>query len=364
MPEAPRRFRYFGETTELTPLAQAIMDEDVAFLESTLGRDWSLNKPFQYCEHCTGLAIQLALVEGKTRVVDYLLAKKVDLNVPKSPAMVSAVSSLDTELMDRIIAAGANVRAKNNVGYDALDQAVAWEHFDLIPYLESKGLSIRDHQGKALDSAVFAGNLKFVEYALNKGANPNRNASRDQGGTGGTPLHSAVLRGNLPMVELLVRHGADPTRTDVHGQRPYHWALSGEHQKIADYLRQLEPKALHDPEAKRKLAKQYRAPAELVALMEQSDRRLCASDGQMVVDLLALPDLYEFRWMGRSYLALSREVHDDFACGDIVWCKRKQAVCVIDIEHDELFALGPWPDFAAAPDKAIERIWSGEFDSD
>ena len=336
------------------------MDEDLTFLEDSLGRDWHLNKAFQFCEHCTGLAIQLALVERKRRVVDYLLSKKANLNVPKAPAIVSAITSLDTDLIDKIIAAGADVRARNNVGYDALDQAVAWEHFELIPYLAGKGLTIRSHTGKALDSAVFAGNLDFVEYALKQGADPNRNKSRDQGGTGETPLHSAVLRGNLPMVELLLRYGADPTRGDAHGQRPYLWALSDDKKEIAELLRQKEPKTLHDASLKRALAKRYRAPAELIALMQSADRRLSSTDGHAVVDLLAVEDLYEFRWMGHSYLALSRLVHDDFSCGEIVWCKRRRAVCVIDIEHDELFELGPWEDFAAAPDKAIERIWSGE----
>ncbi len=65
------------------------------------------------------------------------------------------------------------------------DQAVAWEHFELIPYLESKGLNFRGHEGDALNIAVFAGNLDFVEYALKRGADPNRNRSLDQGGTGG-----------------------------------------------------------------------------------------------------------------------------------------------------------------------------------
>lgn len=362
MTDERRRFRYFGASTPLTPVAQAIMDENIQALEETLGRDWLLNEPFQFSERCTGLAIQLALVERKYRVVDFLLSKRVNLNVAKAPAMVSAVSALDTAIMDRLIAAGADVRARNNVGYDALDQAVAWEAFELIPYLESKGLSIRGHKGKALDSAVFAGNLDFVEYALKKGADPNQNNSTDQGGTGGTPLHSAVLRGNFEMVKLLVRYGANPTRTDVHGQRPYHWAQSDKKKQIAEYLRGIEPKALHDARAKLSLAKRYGAPADLIEFMGGSDRRLKASEGRMVVELWPIEDLYEFRWMGRRYLTLSRVVEDEFACGEIVWCKKRRAVCVIDIEHDELFEMGGWSDFARDPAAAIARIWNGELD--
>ncbi len=93
------------------------MDQDISVLEGSLGRDWFLNEPFQLCEHCTALPIQLALVERKYRVFDWLLSKGVNLNVPKAPAIVSAVSTLDTNIIDRMIAAGADVRARNNVGY-------------------------------------------------------------------------------------------------------------------------------------------------------------------------------------------------------------------------------------------------------
>ena len=344
-------------------MARAIMDQDISFLETSLEQDWHLNEPLQFCKHCCGLAIQLALVENKQRVVDYLLTKNVDLNVPKSPAMVSAVSSLDTSLMDRIIAAGADVRGRNNVGYDALDQAIAWEHFELVPYLERKGLTFKDPKGQAFRGAVFAGELEFAEYALTKGADPNQAQPLDQGGTGDRPLHFAVLRNDLPMAELLVRYGADPTLTDIHNLRPYLLALSMDHTELADLLRRLEPGSLHDPQAKRKLAKKHRVTADLFAFIEQDDRWLKDSNGQPVLDIWALTNLYEIRWRRRSYLSLSRVVDDEYACGEFVWCKRKRAVCVIDLEHDELFKIGSWASFAADPAKAVERLWAGELDS-
>ncbi len=364
MSEEVRRFRYFGPDTELTLVARAIMDEDISYLQSTLDTEWFLNEPLQYCQYGTGLAIQLALVESKHLVIDYLLSKNVDLNVPRAPAIVSAVSSLDTALIDKIIASGADIRARNNVGYDALDQAVAWEHFQLIPYLESKGLGFQGHKGAAFDTAVLSGNLLFVERALRKGANPNRNLSRNQGGSGETPLHTAVLQADLNMVKLLIQFGANPTRTNVHGQRPYHWAISNEKSEISEYLRTLEPAAYHDPKKKRKLAKKYHVPSELLAYLERDDRRLRTSDGQVMADLLPLADLYEFRWMRGKYIMVSRIVEDNYACGEIVWCKKRRSICIIDIEHDELFDMGSWDKFASAPATAIERIWSGELDTE
>lgn len=361
MSQTVRRFRYFGEGKEITPLARAIMEEDIAFLESSLGRDWSLDEPFPYCEGDRGdLAIALALVENKESVVEWLLSKGANLNAPESPAMVSAVSSLNTALMDRIIAAGASVHARNRVGYNSLDQAVAWEHFALVPYLEEKGLSLKDDKGRAFHSAVFAGNIEFAEYALKKGADPNIPEPLDRAGSGMRPLHKAVMRENLPMIQLLIQYGADPTLPDIQGLRPYTLALIAGDIEIVNYLREIEPSSLHDPEVKRALAQIYRVPPELLAFMKHEDRWLKDGNGNRVVEFLALADIYEIRWKRRIYLALSQVVDDEIECGDLVWCKRKKQVCMIDFEHDKLFKMGSWTSFAADPMKAIDRLWADE----
>lgn len=351
-----RRFRYFGPDTELTPVARLIMSEDVAGLEQALGRDWELNEPIQICPHCTALAIELALAERKYAVVDYLLSKKADLNVPGAPAITSAVHTRDTRIIDKILAAGADIRAENNVGYNALTQAVTWEYFELLPYLEAKGLTARKFGQEALDCAVFDGHLEFVEYLLTRGVSPRFNG-RD--GARGTPLHSAAQNGNLKMAKLLVRYGAEPTQPNAHAQRPYLLALANDDDDLAAYLRGLEPAKLHDRARLELLARAHRAPSELIEALAGADRKLgTAPDGEPVVELLALDDLYEFRWARRRYVALSLRSHDVFTAGQVVWSRKRQCVCAIDIDHDELFELGAWRAFADDPLKCMERIWA------
>jgi uncharacterized protein len=354
-----RRFRYFGADTPLTRMGQLVMNEDIAGLEMALGKEWSLNKPFQICEHCEALAIQLALVERRYKVVDYLLSKKADLNAPRAPAMVSAVGTLDTVLMDKLIAAGADVKAVNSVGYNAMQQAVAWEHFELLPYLESKGLKFTGETSEALDSAVFGGHLEIVEYMLKRGANPNRNKTLQQGGFGQTPLHSAVLRGNLGMARLLVKYGADPTRPDVNGVRPYFFAKALGHTELATYLRDLEPQELHDPERQRKLAKSFHAPDDFIDFLSRGAQTLgVAGDGASAVFTLPVEDVYVFTWMRGKYLAFVLKLADELTVGEIVWCKKRKCICAIDTEHDELFELGSWRDFADRPVQLLESIWN------
>jgi hypothetical protein len=340
-------------------MARLVMNEDIEGLEATLGKEWSLNQSFTFCKHCDGLAIQLALVESRHKVIDYLLAKNVNLNVPKAPAIVSAVGTLDTALLDKLIAAGADVKAVNNVGYNAMQQAVAWEHFELLPYLESKGLTFTGETSEALDSAVFGGHVEIVEYMLKRGANPNRNKSLQQGGFGQTPLHNAAIRGNYGMARLLVQYGADPARPDVNGVRPYFFAKALGHVELATYLRDLEPPELHDTERQRKLAKSFHMPDGLVEFLSRGAGTLgAANDGTPAVFTLSIEDLYVFTWMRKKYLAFVLKLADELTVGEIVWCKKRKRICAIDTEHDELFELGTWRDFADRPVQLLESVWS------
>lgn len=341
-------------------MAQLVMTEDIEGLEAALGKEWSLNQPFQFCKHCDGLAIQLALVETKHKVIDYLLAKKANLNVPKAPAIVSAVSAADPALIDKLVAAGADVRAVNNVGYDAMAQALAWEHFELIPHLETHGLRFDNGSGEALKIAVFKGNRDLVAYMLERGADPNQPKSLAQGGLGERPLHTATYSRDLEMVKLLVKHGADPGLPNEIGQRPYLYAWTVvETEEMAQWLRAREPAAAHDRNTMRKLAQDYRVPEELIERMETGPHELGMTDADgPAVTLLPLGDIHPFTGMGGKYLALSLSIYDGAAVSDIVWCAKRRRLIGVDIEHGETFKLGKWADFATSPFETLERLFN------
>ncbi len=358
-----RRFRYFGPDTKLSPLGNAIMEENVSYLDETLGSDWNLNEPIQFTKHCSALAVQLALVENKSQVIDYLLSQNVNLNVPNAPAFVSAVSSLDETLLDKLITAGADIRAKNNAGYDAFDQAVAWEHFDLIPYLVKIGFDMQGHEATALNSAVLNGNIDFVKYAFDNGANINLKF----GISSATLLHTATLKQNLEMIKLLISFGANPTIEDMHGQRPYHIALGfNSASEITQLIRSIEPVELHDRDIKLQLAKSYKVPQGLINHISSGALSLKSPKVEKpILNMLALEDLYEFRrgtkthfWQPSTFLALSRNENEDYNVGEIVWCKKKRKVCAVDLEHDEVLVLGGWNDFLKDPAFLIEKTWN------
>lgn len=351
------KFRFFGSSTKLTPLAQLVMSEDVAGLDAELGKSWQLNEPFSYCTHCDGLALELALVESRYKVIDYLLAKGADLNVPNAPAMTSAVHTLDTALLDRLLAAGADLMATNTVGYNALTQSVAWKYGELIPYLEARGLSFSNNI-EALQSAVFNGQRDLVEHALKTGADANGRKGEGRGGTQETLLHSAVQRGDLEMAKLLVTHGADPSRGDRHGQKPYLWARMMGHPELSDWLRGLESPASHDRDAMTALARRMKAPDELIECLCSDERKLGEdSEEEPAVELLSIEDAYVFRWEGGDYLGMMKSITDEAPIGEIVWSPKHKCICAIDIEHDELFELGNWDAFAADPMGRLLATW-------
>lgn len=358
-----KRFRYFGSEDELSSVTHAIMDEDIGALEAMRGEDWELNKKFETLVNKPfrneALAIELALVERKYKVLDYLLSLNADLNVPDAPAITSAVHTLDTAIIDRLLDAGAKIDARNNVQYDALDQCIAWEYFELIPYLESKGLTFDAHKGSGVVSAIGRNQIEFVRYALERGWKPNYNSSMSQGGLGEAPLHRAALSSSLEMVELLISSGADPARENFLGQRPYFYALASGREPIAAYLRSVEPPELHDTERQRQLARRFNVPADLMARVSSPDLALGrARDGEPIVQLLALEDMYVLRWAGRwgwrKFLALAERVHDGYNAGEIVWCRRRRRVCVLDVEHNRLAVAGKWDTFVADPAKLVD----------
>ena len=125
-----KRYRLFGENTELTPVARLIMQQDLDALEECLDTDWRLNSPFEVCQYINELPITLALVENRLAVVDYLLAKKVDLNQKVAPAVVIAAKNCDTDTIRKLVRAGARIDLQDRVGKDALTDALFAERGD------------------------------------------------------------------------------------------------------------------------------------------------------------------------------------------------------------------------------------------
>lgn len=354
-----KRWRYFGAETELTPLAQAIMAEDIDALEETLGREWQLNEKIHFCKHCDDLAINLALIEDKQKVIDFLIRKRADLNVKGSPAITSAARNSNTATIEKILAAGARIDVVNNVGGNAYSCALYSERFDLLPFLLAKGLPVDADGGVSFRQAVHSKQREAVEFFLDAGLDPNMRRADMVFPYNPTALHVAVQKNDFEIVRLLVERGADVTLADNDGSRPYVSAALNKNVPMQEFIRALEPPDWHDPATKIRLLKSYSVPQGLIDFVQREDRRIqVGAEYCDWIELLSLLNIYEMKWPGGPYLALLADVDDLASCGLLAWSKRKGKLAIIDQEHDETTVLGSWEKFIANPGAELAKQWA------
>jgi ankyrin repeat protein len=168
-----------------------------------------------------------------TEIVHYVYAGDTALHV--------AAAAFRRPLAERLVACGADCRAKNRRRAEPLHYAAdanRWDpaaQADVIAYLVAIGADPNavDRSGVApLHRAVRTRSLAAVRALLDGGANP-----RHRNKNGSTPLHLAVQptgRGGAGspqareqqrgIVKLLLERGAKRTDRDAHGKQPHHVA--------------------------------------------------------------------------------------------------------------------------------------------
>ena len=354
------RWAFFGPDTELTPIARLIMVEDVAGLDAALGREWKLNQPFDFTGNgCDDLAISLAIIENKQRVVDYLIRKGADLNVKGSPAITFAACNSDINTIEKLLAAGASIDAVNNVGSNAYSCALYSERLDLLPFLLQKGLRVDADGGKSFRQAVYRRQREAVAFFLKAGIDADLRLPDQVFPFNPTAVHVAAENDDVDMVRLLVDHGADVTRQDDNGERPFLAAVLNKNVSLQSYLRALEPSAWHDPQKKIELLQSYGVTQDLIAFLQRDDRRIHVDSIDCSwIEFHELLNVHEMTWLGGPYLVLLAGVDDSCTCGTIAWSKRKRRLVIVDREHDGVTVLGNWADFVSDPASHIAKQWA------
>jgi hypothetical protein len=354
-----RRRALFGPNSELTPIAKLIMAEDIAGLDATLGREWKLNQPFKFtADGSEYLAISLAIIKNKQRVLDYLIRKRANLNVKDSPAIPLAAECADLATIEKLLDAGAHIDARNNVGSNAYSRALYAERFDLLPFLLKKGLRVDADAGKSFRQAVGNRQREAVEFFLKAGIDPDLRSPDMVYPFSPSAVQVAAANDDFDMVRLLVDHGADVTLQDAFGERPFLAAVNNKNVVLQSYLRALEPGAWHDPQRKIELLQSYGVTQDLIEFLQCNDRRIhVGSDHCSWLDFHHLLNVRELDWSGGPYLVLLADLDDGCACGWISWSKRKRRLVVVDEEHYEFTLLGSWAEFVADPMSQIAKQW-------
>ena len=157
-----------------TPLAQAAEFGDFAVVKELVARGADV-----HAAHGHESVMAAAIASRKPEMVTFMLDHGVDVNEPANDfggtALMKAARLGLIDIVNLLLARGADIKGHDQAGIDALDEVVNSDHTDLITVL------------------------------LDHGADPNR-----PGRNGQLPINEAARMGRLDAVKMFVAHGAKP----------------------------------------------------------------------------------------------------------------------------------------------------------
>ncbi|HWF08562.1 MAG TPA: ankyrin repeat domain-containing protein [Bryobacteraceae bacterium] len=146
-----------------------------------------------------------AVKNGERSAAITLINQKINVNTPEADgttAIAWATRQDDLDLVDRLIRAGADVKADNRYGVTPLSLA------------------------------CINGNAAMIEKLLKAGADPNATGAEDE-----TPLMTVARTGSVPAAKVLLAHGAKAdARETWHGETALMWAAAQQHPEMVKAL--------------------------------------------------------------------------------------------------------------------------------
>ncbi|EGE82509.2 hypothetical protein BDDG_05453 [Blastomyces dermatitidis ATCC 18188] len=191
-------------------------------------------------QHLAGFtALHHAVYSGHREVVDILLAAGAELDVidsnGRSLVHVGAIAG-QHELLEYLLSKGIDRALCDHNGWTALHHAACeanQETFDILLRANGNQFSLPQSTTNPLilHRAVEKGNVQVIQQLISAGAS----SSSDRNGV--YPLDLAVSAGHVHIVELLLKHGADPNiAADEERYHALHRAVDSGHEEIVQLL--------------------------------------------------------------------------------------------------------------------------------
>lgn len=175
-----------------------------------------------------GDMLRVAVEVDCTELFDFLLAVGADVNAKAkngggTPLMTAALFGR-ANLAKRLLAAGADVNARNDSGWTALKIAVLRRKQEIIKVLLGAGAdtTVKDERGNSLliDAATL-GDIALVNHFAAAGVDINA-GNKD----GWTALVYVACGSDTEMLKALIAAGADANQKDKEGKTPLMWAAA------------------------------------------------------------------------------------------------------------------------------------------
>ncbi len=173
-------------------------------------------------------------LEGLTSLLSGADVNVVD-ETTGTTALDHAVDNGNREMVELLLARGANVNAKNGFGRTVLMRISEEATSDLVWDLINAGaeVNVKTETGEtALMAAAYVNNVEALKALLDAGADMNM-----QNEDGQTALMVAAENGRLQNVRALVHAGADMNLKDGEGKNALSLAIENEHRSIVRLLR-------------------------------------------------------------------------------------------------------------------------------
>ena len=172
-------------------------------------------------------------------------------NLGRTPLLIAAASPGTVDLLNLLLARGADLRAKDTAGNTALAMAMRTADVDVFRFLIDRGLDLNDDVPAAAITAVYVrARPGFIDYATTRGLKvPKELLARasnwqdpdlikqwiergaDPNARGGPYMQNPLLTAtasefaSAETLRMLLTHGADPNVQDAEGEKPLDWAI-------------------------------------------------------------------------------------------------------------------------------------------
>lgn len=346
-----------GTFESVPKIVTDIIEGEVPSLEIELANGWDINKHIEIGEYSEHTPLELAFVMCCLPSVQWLVEHGVDLNDEENPSFLLAVRYGNKEIIDYVVAHGANIHALNRVKVDAFQAALYGKKYENLQFIYDLGHTVQQYGGKAFRNAITDKNYKVLDFFIHNGVDINYNKPDSVYPFKPTPLCVAARYVDLKMCKYLVEHGADVTITEKDGMRPYSIAIEKGDMKMAEYFKALEPAEFHDIQNKMDQLKPFKLPKALVNFLEGDTLYFELPDTDFIsIEFFPLIDTIPFKLGRRNLLRLSKEL-GEYNDLQIVWDPKTKKISCYDIEHQELRELCKFDEFMADISGQLETLF-------